>query len=202
MNRRYGGRLALRGQMDFGELSSAVLVAQNAFDGARQRNPQKSPSQREIDILSLKKDILEGTSEIIFQITIFFKVSISQLASFQERCQKLSHMTYLLMAELLHQLIGSLPVGVSYIPGGCLGFQPSTVWHIPVDGRNPASGGHHGNQIPWIVWPGLPKQLPAMSPNKLLGLAFFSGRDLGHPEARVVYMNCIVRDIVMYSWGW
>jgi ABC-type bacteriocin/lantibiotic exporter with double-glycine peptidase domain len=31
----YGGRLALRGQMDFGELSSAVLVAQNAFDGAR-----------------------------------------------------------------------------------------------------------------------------------------------------------------------
>lgn len=31
----YGGRLALRGQMDFGELSSAVLVAQSAFDGAR-----------------------------------------------------------------------------------------------------------------------------------------------------------------------
>ena len=33
----YGGRLALRGQMDLGELSSAVLVAQNAFDGARWR---------------------------------------------------------------------------------------------------------------------------------------------------------------------
>ena len=32
---RYGGRLALQGQMDFGELSSAVLVAQGAFDGAR-----------------------------------------------------------------------------------------------------------------------------------------------------------------------
>ncbi|CAK9014252.1 unnamed protein product [Durusdinium trenchii] len=31
----YGGRLALRGDMDFGELSSAVLVATGAFDGAR-----------------------------------------------------------------------------------------------------------------------------------------------------------------------
>jgi len=38
----------------------------------------------------------------------------------------------LLMAEILHQLIGSLsdyPIiyKVSYIPGGCLGFLPSTV---------------------------------------------------------------------------
>ncbi|CAE8743157.1 unnamed protein product [Polarella glacialis] len=31
----YGSRLALRGEMDFGELSSALLVAQSAFDGAR-----------------------------------------------------------------------------------------------------------------------------------------------------------------------
>eukprot|EP00931_Biecheleriopsis_adriatica_P006578 TRINITY_DN107966_c0_g1_i1.p1 TRINITY_DN107966_c0_g1~~TRINITY_DN107966_c0_g1_i1.p1 ORF type:complete len:918 (+),score=213.05 TRINITY_DN107966_c0_g1_i1:33-2786(+) len=31
----YGGQLALQGKMDFGELSSAVLVAQGAFDGAR-----------------------------------------------------------------------------------------------------------------------------------------------------------------------
>lgn len=32
---RYGGRLALRGELAFGELASVVLVAQNAFDGAR-----------------------------------------------------------------------------------------------------------------------------------------------------------------------
>ncbi|CAJ1334172.1 unnamed protein product [Effrenium voratum] len=31
----YGGRLALRGEMAFGELSSAVLVASGAFEGAR-----------------------------------------------------------------------------------------------------------------------------------------------------------------------
>ena len=39
----------------------------------------------------------------------------------------------LLMEEILHQLIGSLShylliYRVSYIPGGCLGFLPSTVW--------------------------------------------------------------------------
>ncbi len=36
----------------------------------------------------------------------------------------------LLMAEILHQLIGSFPIicRVSYIPGGA-GFQPSTVLH-------------------------------------------------------------------------
>ena len=31
----YGGRLALQGEVDFGDLSSFVLVAQNAFDRAR-----------------------------------------------------------------------------------------------------------------------------------------------------------------------
>ncbi|CAE7472161.1 Abcb10, partial [Symbiodinium necroappetens] len=31
----YGGRLAMRGEMQFGELASVVLIAQNAFDGVR-----------------------------------------------------------------------------------------------------------------------------------------------------------------------
>ena len=38
-----------------------------------------------------------------------------------------------LMAEILHQLMGSLShylQGFSNIPGGCLGFQPSTVAHF------------------------------------------------------------------------
>ena len=39
----------------------------------------------------------------------------------------------LLMAEILHQFIGSLShylLGFSTIPGGCLGFQPSTVGRL------------------------------------------------------------------------
>ena len=40
------------------------------------------------------------------------------------------HSFILLTEEILHQLIGSLShfCGVSYIPGDCLGFQPSTVF--------------------------------------------------------------------------
>ena len=39
----------------------------------------------------------------------------------------------LLMEEILHQLIGSLShylQGFSTIPGGCLGFLPSTNWDV------------------------------------------------------------------------
>ena len=90
MNRRYGGRLALRGQMDFGELSSAVLVAQNAFDGARQWVSQK-PIAANWQFEPKKQDILEGTSQIIFQTTIFLKFPSHSLHHFRNMSKTQSY---------------------------------------------------------------------------------------------------------------
>lgn len=74
-------------------------------------------------------------------------------------------------------------------------------YDIPVDGRNPAditetqNPGVFGWRFAQAAASNVSKQASWIG-------HFFLGRDLGHPEAKYVYMNCIVRDIVMYSWGW
>ena len=59
-------------------------------------------------------------------------------------------MFLLLMAEILHQFIGSLShylQGELYIPSGCLGFLPSTVcWIVLL----PGNGFHHFPTISWL----------------------------------------------------
>jgi len=79
-------------------------------------------------------------------------------------------MTYLLMAEILHQLIGSLSIGfhTSQVVQDFSHQRYDTyllMEEIRLTSRKPKT-------LECLAG-GLPRQLPAMSPNKLLGLAIF-----------------------------
>ena len=77
---RYGGRLALRGDMDFGELSSAVLVATGAFDGAR-RSDRFPPPRRwtrpgrsdEVSERAGRDDMYGTCSRVVVELLSFSK---------------------------------------------------------------------------------------------------------------------------------
>ena len=99
---------------------------------------------------------LQNNTSIFYSINFLVKVNKNiQCSSLLH--EKLPEITpILLMAEILHQLIGSFPIiyRVSYIPGGA-GFQPSTVvpmtrddlWTQQIWARNSGETTHPDNKF-------------------------------------------------------